>query len=87
MLKLVNHRRRLGLWAGAILSLGLTLAAALTVFAALDAVMLRPLPYPAQEQLKRVLRAQGPERRPAGVWPGLSRYRGAANCLCRDQCL
>lgn len=62
MLKLVNHRRRLGLWAGAILSLGLTLAAALTVFAALDAVMLRPLPYPAQEQLKRVLRAQGPER-------------------------
>lgn len=55
-------RRRAGLMLGAVLSLGLALGAALTVFSAIDAVMLRPLPYPAQDEIVVVRRAQGPER-------------------------
>jgi putative ABC transport system permease protein len=41
-----------------IVTLGLTIGAATTVFSLLDAVLLRPFPYPHPEQLVRVRTAQ-----------------------------
>ena len=55
-------RRRLALWAGAVLSLSLALGGALALFAIVDGTLLNPLPYPEQERIVRVLREQGPER-------------------------
>ncbi len=54
--------RRLSLYAGAILSLGLALGAAWVVLAAVDALIWRPLPYPDQDRIVRISREQGPER-------------------------
>ncbi len=54
--------RRFSLYAGAILSLGLALGAALVVLAAVDALIWRPLPYPDQDRIVQVLREQGPQR-------------------------
>ncbi len=54
--------RRIGLYAGAILSLGLAMGAALVVLAAVDALIWRPLPYPDQDRIVRIAREQGPER-------------------------
>lgn len=46
--------RRPGFAAAAIMTLGIGIAAAVAVFTILDAVVLRPLPYPAAERLVRI---------------------------------
>jgi predicted permease len=54
--------KKLSLYAGAVLSLGLALGAALVVLSAVDALIWKPLPYPDQDRILRINREQGPER-------------------------
>jgi putative ABC transport system permease protein len=54
--------RRAGLAVGAILSLGLALGGAAVVTAIVDSLLVRPLPYPAQQDIVQIIRYQGPER-------------------------
>ncbi len=60
--------RRAGLAFGAILSLGLALGGAAVVMAIVDSLLLRPLPYPAQQDIVQIRRSQGP----TGVGPPVS---------------
>jgi predicted permease len=60
--KLGLRGRRAGLLIGAVLSLGFAMGAAVAVYSVIDAVLLRPLPYPHQEELMRISREQGPQR-------------------------
>lgn len=53
---------RLGLLLGAVLSLGFAIGTAVAVYSVVDAVLLRPLPYPKQEELMQIAREQGPQR-------------------------
>jgi predicted permease len=55
-------RRHPGLAVGAALSLSLALAGAAILFTIVDVALLHPLPYPEQERIVAVRRAQGPQR-------------------------
>jgi predicted permease len=68
MLRGLALKRRWGMFVGAILSLGLALGAALVVFSAVDVLLLKPLPFPEQERVIQIRRAQGSE----GVGPPVS---------------
>lgn len=54
--------RRAGLAIGAVLSLALALAGAAVVASIVDSLLLRPLPYPEQQDIVQILRYQGPTR-------------------------
>src|SRR5262245_8209778 len=53
-------RRNRGFTVLAVLVLGIGIGATTTVFTAVDAVLLRPLPYPKAERIAMVVRRQGP---------------------------
>lgn len=64
----VKLRRHPGLAVGAALSLSLALAGAAILFTIVDVALLHPLPYPEQERIVAVRRAQGPQ----GIGPPVS---------------
>jgi hypothetical protein len=69
-------RKRPGFAAVVVVTLGLGIGANSAVFSAIDAIVLRPLPFPEGERLMRI--HQRNPRRPSPLWPRLASPTGIA---------